>query len=283
MKVTGDVCFIASDIVGRAKKNEHVSKSDIRKLGQLIDKVSNVPFCPETLISFAKNIGELKTILDGQESKIYAKKNNSLLNLESELTKKIISSDKMSSHKNDKNTCMTENITLPDNHSGRDLKVAELFVWLPCKEGGKSYFGHVSLRVGNTYISWWPENFSWSLSTPRKIFNDYAANRVRTLELEIKKEGRNPEFSALIENIDGKAIIEWWKGVGLNYVKDSGETELYSGPLPRYNLFEQSCSSIVADALSVGLHDRSCFTKKKNITPEDIMRFAKKISINNAL
>jgi len=152
-----------------------------------------------------------------------------------------------------------------------------IYVWLPQRGGNKSYFGHVSMHVGSNYISWWPEDFNWSFSSPATMFKSYSVHRVPTLQNEIVKERREPDFSCVLHQIDCSAILEWWKGFGLNSTDDSGNTLLYSGPLPRYSLFKQSCSGVIAMALQAGLHDKRYFSRIKNLTPVDIMKFVIKL------
>src|SRR5579872_2553698 len=110
--------------------------------------------------------------------------------------------------------------------------------------------GHASMRVDNTYISWWPEEpgnpkekRSVGLSTGFS-FHPY---RNRSFEADKAAEKPVSELPVLISGLDEKAIKNWWQGLGL--VRDGRFLE---GPLLPWSLVGRNCSTVVATGLTVG-------------------------------
>lgn len=119
-----------------------------------------------------------------------------------------------------------------------------VYVWLARKtEDGKNV-GHASMKVGNTYMSWWPDETAG-------LTGDFYPIRNKSFRSDCDAEGCTPDHTIYLDGLNEKTILDWWAGFGL---VENGA--LLAGPLPRYNLTGQNCSSVVATGLKKGGGDK---------------------------
>jgi hypothetical protein len=145
--------------------------------------------------------------------------------------------------------------------------------------GKAEAWGHASMKVDQTYISWWPEKPG---QVPSKIHtNVYASHpfRNRRYEEDVAAEGQPPDRVIRIDGLEEKAIKDWWQYFGL-----TRDGVLYQGPLMSWDTLRQNCSNVVATALRVGGGDKyASWGKSWNIvwTPADVLQYA--LSIQQGL
>lgn len=148
-----------------------------------------------------------------------------------------------------------------------------VYVW--SFRGKNEAWGHASLLVGHTYISWWPQQPG---QVPSKIHaNIYASHpfRNRTYASDVSAEGQSPDNTVQLDGLNESAITDWWQSFGL--VRDGIELQ---GPLPAWQTLNQNCSNVVAMALQIGGGDRyASWSKSWNIvwTPADVLEYARSI------
>jgi hypothetical protein len=145
--------------------------------------------------------------------------------------------------------------------------------------GKNDAWGHASMQVDQTYISWWPEQPG---QVPSKIHpNVYASHpfRNRTFQDDIRDEGQMPDHSIRIDGLDEDAIKDWWQSFGL-----TRDGVLFQGPLQSWDTLKRNCSTVVAVGLKKGGGDRyASWFKSWNLVwkPSDVLTYA--LSIQNGL
>jgi hypothetical protein len=147
------------------------------------------------------------------------------------------------------------------------------FIW---EFRGKSVaWGHASLLVDATYVSWWPEGRG---RIPSKVSNQvYSVSpiRNRTLAQDIQAEQQQPDHRILLDGLDEMAIKNWWQSFGL-----TRDGQLYQGPLQPWETLAQNCSTVAARGLSIGGADKLVpWRKAWNFvwTPNDVLRYLQAI------
>lgn len=154
-----------------------------------------------------------------------------------------------------------------------------LTVYIWSFRGKAEAWGHASMQIDQTYLSWWPEKPG---QVPSKIHpNVYASHpfRNRTYDEDVAAEGQPPDRVIRIEGLDEQAIKDWWQSFGL-----TRDGVLYQGPLLAWDTLRRNCSNVVATALSVGGGDKyASWSKSWNIvwTPADVLQYA--LSIQQGL
>ena len=107
----------------------------------------------------------------------------------------------------------------------------KVYVWTP--EGDN--VGHASMELSDgTYISWWPEDAVKLPVTKIPGFQN------RTLEEDVRDEGRNPDYTFIIPakvGLDEARIKRWWASM-----KSKEE----------YNLLFNNCCDAVKRAFEAG-------------------------------
>jgi hypothetical protein len=95
-----------------------------------------------------------------------------------------------------------------------------------------------------TYISWWPVNGEMGLIRPTRVY------RSRTFQNDIDAEDSDPT-TYKIKTLNETSIKQWWQG----FKKSE-----------RYRSLDNNCSSVIANAVRVGLSDadRSHFSSVLN-------------------
>ncbi len=152
-----------------------------------------------------------------------------------------------------------------------------VYIW--SFRGKAEAWGHASMQVDQTYISWWPETPG---QVPSKIHPDiYASNpfRNRTFHDDVTAKGHRPDWVVRIKGLDEKAIKDWWQTFGLT--RDGVQ---FQGPLPSWDTLRRNCSTVVATALRVGGGDTfASWVKSWNIVwnPSDVLQYA--LSIQQGL
>ena len=145
--------------------------------------------------------------------------------------------------------------------------------------GKTEAWGHASLQVDQTYVSWWPEHPG---QVPSKIHrNIYASHpfRDRRYEEDVAAEGQRPDHRVPINGLEETAIKDWWQSFGL-----TRDGVLYYGPLLAWDTLKRNCSNVVATALRVGGGDRyASWSKAWHLvwTPDDVLQYA--LSIQRGL
>jgi len=146
--------------------------------------------------------------------------------------------------------------------------------------GKNEAWGHASMQVGHTYISWWPEEPGQVSS---KIHpNIYASHpfRNRTYNDDVRAERQQPDQVIHIEGLDENAIKDWWQSFGL-----TRDGIFYQGPLQSWETLKRNCSNVVATALKKGGGDKHAkWFKSWNLiwTPQDLLQYASSIKANIA-
>jgi hypothetical protein len=148
-----------------------------------------------------------------------------------------------------------------------------VYVWN--YRGKNEAWGHASMQVDRTYISWWPEIPG---QVPSKIHrNLYASHpfRNRTFNQDVAAERQSPDHSVRIEGLDEAAIKDWWQSFGL-----TRDGVVLQGPLLPWSTLSQNCSNVVAMALHVGGGAKyASWMKSWNViwTPADVLNYARSI------
>lgn len=162
---------------------------------------------------------------------------------------------------------------LDDNSWGRLM--ISVYIWnFRCK---KDAWGHASMLVGRTYISWWPEKPG---QVPSKIVrNIYASGpfRNRSFDEDCRDEGQKPDHKINLHGLDESAIKDWWQFFGL-----TRDGVLYQGPLQAWETLNMNCSTVVAHGLTIGGgRTYSGLLKSWNVvwTPRDVLRYARAIEV----
>jgi hypothetical protein len=151
-----------------------------------------------------------------------------------------------------------------------------VYVWPPKGDN----VGHAAVKIEQTYISWWPEGGIVIDPKGKEIQLTAAPVRGRTYIADVKGEGGPPEHKIHISGLNESAMVQWWAGFGLQ----SGRTKL-AGPLPKYHLLKQSCSTVAARALQAGGGNNysGWWNANKLVwTPMDVYRYANEIARNRA-
>jgi hypothetical protein len=152
-----------------------------------------------------------------------------------------------------------------------------VYVW--SYRGKREAWGHASLEVGQTYISWWPAEPG---QVPSKLHeNIYASHpfRNRTFDEDVAAEGQAPDHVILIDGLDEDAIKDWWQVFGL-----TRDGTVFEGPLPAWETLGQNCSTVVATALRIGGGDQYAgWWRSWNLVwrPNDVLEYA--LSIQSGL
>jgi hypothetical protein len=144
-------------------------------------------------------------------------------------------------------------------------------------------WGHASMHCDYTYISWWPETQG---RIPSKVHqNIYSVSPIRNQTFENDKlyegDGRyikEPDCNIRIIGLDENAINQWWASFGL---VRSGQ--LLQGPLQPWTSLKQNCSTVVANALTIGGGDKySSWLNNWNVvwTPNKVKEYALDIERN---
>lgn len=112
-------------------------------------------------------------------------------------------------------------------------------------------WGHASLLVRKTYVSWWPESEGRVASKVSNQLYDAYPIRDRKFEDDVRDESAEPDHSVSLEGLSEGAILDWWQSFGL-----SREGVQYAGaPLP-WKTLTLNCSTVVATALKKAGGDR---------------------------
>lgn len=141
--------------------------------------------------------------------------------------------------------------------------------------GKTEAWGHASMQVDQTYVSWWPEKPG---QVPSGIHpNIYASNpiRNRSYSEDVADEKQPPDHVLRIDGLDEQAIKNWWQSFGL-----SRDGLLYQGPLQSWDTLRRNCSNVVATGLRIGGGDKfSSWYKSWNLiwTPHDVLRYTQSI------
>jgi len=150
-----------------------------------------------------------------------------------------------------------------------------LTVYIWSFRGKSEAWGHASMQIDQTYISWWPEQPG---QVPSGIHqNIYASHpiRNRSYVADVEAEGQPPDQVIRIAGLDEKAIKDWWQSFGL-----SREGVQYHGPLQSWDTLQRNCSNVVALGLRIGGGDKyASWYKSWNLiwTPADVLQYAQSI------
>lgn len=152
-----------------------------------------------------------------------------------------------------------------------------VYIW--SFRGKREAWGHASMQVDRTYISWWPEKPG---QVPSGIHeNIYASHpfRNRSFEADSLAEGQPPDTVVELNGLDENAIKNWWQSFGL--ARDGVQ---YQGPLQSWDTLKRNCSTVVANGLHMGGGDKHAeWHKTWNLvwTPSDVKQYA--LSIQRGL
>lgn|SRR5262249_415368 len=152
-----------------------------------------------------------------------------------------------------------------------------VFVWM--FRGKDVAWGHASLLVDQTYMSWWPEGRNRIRSKVSDQVYSVHPIRNRTFLGDVSDEGQQPDHRLVINGLDEKRIKDWWQSFGL-----TRDGVLYQGPMLSWETLAQNCSTVAARGLSIGGGDRyAAWSKAWNVvwTPNDVLQYA--LSIQRGL
>ena len=156
------------------------------------------------------------------------------------------------------------------------MEMVTVYIW--SFRGKNEAWGHASIQVGQTYISWWPEKPG---QVPSKIHpNVYASHpfRNRSYAEDVRDERQPPDHIVQIQGLDENAIKDWWQSFGL-----TRDGVLFQGPLQSWDTLNRNCSNVVATALKKGGGDQYAkWAKSWSLiwTPQDVLRYALSIKQN---
>lgn len=145
-----------------------------------------------------------------------------------------------------------------------------VYIW--SYRGKSEAWGHASVQVDQTYMSWWP---SMPGQVPSKVHpNVYESHpfRNRTYDEDVRDEGQQPDHVIHINGLDENAMKDWWQSFGLT--RDGVQ---YQGPLQSWATLKRNCSTVAAVALKQGGGDKyAAWHKSWNLvwTPADVLDYA---------
>ena len=96
--------------------------------------------------------------------------------------------------------------------------------------------GHASLKIGDTYISYWPAESAGKKDV--KLGQSHQAGFPSSYAVDRRLERKHADEEFTLTGLDTSKMVEAWEQFKL--------TE------PRYNMVEQNCSTVVAAMLQVG-------------------------------
>lgn len=148
-----------------------------------------------------------------------------------------------------------------------------VYIWT--FRGKTEAWGHASMQVGSTYVSWWPAQPG---QVPSKWHRQIYASvpfRGRSFAEDVRDEGQPPDHAIRIAGLDEAAIQSWWRSFGL---VQNGVA--LPGPLLPWHMTKQNCSTVAARALRIGGGDEYAkwvHTWNAVWTPADVLAYARSI------
>jgi hypothetical protein len=152
-----------------------------------------------------------------------------------------------------------------------------VFIW--DFRGSDVAWGHASLLVDQTYMSWWPEGQNRERSKISDQIYSVHPIRDRRFSDDTAAEGGPPKHRVEIRGLNEARMKDWWQSFGL--MRDG---VLYQGPMLPWETLAQNCSTVAARGLSVGGGDRYArWIKSWQVvwTPNDVLNYA--LSIRTGL
>jgi len=148
----------------------------------------------------------------------------------------------------------------------------QVYIW---PFGGKrEAWGHASMHVRSTYISYWPTGEGRVLSKLHRDIYDAHPIGGRTLADDIRAEGGPHRLPILLNGLNEDRVISWWHS---NFPWAGSRQGPPSVP---WSSLSWNCSKIVATALKEGGGDKfATWSKTWNIvwTPNDVREYAESI------
>ena len=141
--------------------------------------------------------------------------------------------------------------------------------------GKRAAWGHASVLVDQTYMSWWPETPG---QNPSKIHrNIYSSGpfRDRKFEDDIAAEKQEPDKRIELPGLEDTVVKDWWQSFGL-----TRDGLLYQGPLLPWETLTLNCSTVAAHALTLaGGRKYASWLINWNVVwkPNDVLRYARSI------
>ena len=152
-----------------------------------------------------------------------------------------------------------------------EIDVVKVHVW--DYRGTTKGWGHASMEVGSTYISWWPRLDGRTKTGPRLLPQIYAAHPYRDQDFgdDEHYEERGPDQTVCLNSLDEKAIKDWWQSFGLRR-----DGVVFEGPLQAWRTLKMNCSTVVATGLTIGGGRASGYTKSLQSIwrPNDVLAHA---------
>ena len=148
-----------------------------------------------------------------------------------------------------------------------------VFIWT--FRGKDVAWGHASLLVDHTYMSWWPEGRNRIASKVSDRVYSVHPIRNRQFADDVDAEQSYPDCRIPVKGLDEAKIKDWWQSLGL-----TRDGVLFNGPMLPWATLQQNCSTVAARGLSIGGGDRYAgWTKSWNLvwTPNDVLRYAMSI------
>jgi len=136
-------------------------------------------------------------------------------------------------------------------------------------------WGHASVQVDQTYMSWWPEGTNRYRSKVHPNIYSAGPFRNRTYEEDVVAEKKTPDHTVELNGLDEATIKDWWQSFGL-----TRDGVLYQGPLLPWETLTMNCSTVAAHALTLGGGKKyASWTKAWNVvwTPNDVYQYARAI------
>jgi hypothetical protein len=96
--------------------------------------------------------------------------------------------------------------------------------------------GHVSMEVGGTYMSYWPETAAGKKDF--KISATHPATQASRYDVDRRQERKPADWKVVLHGLDERRMVEAW-------------TRLVQQEL-RYNMVKHNCSTVIATILEAG-------------------------------
>ncbi len=141
--------------------------------------------------------------------------------------------------------------------------------------GKKIAWGHASIQVDQTYMSWWPEGDNRQRSKISSNIYSTGPFRYRTYSEDVEAEGQEPDHKFKLPGLNDSAVKDWWQSFGL--IRDG---ILYQGPLQPWETLTMNCSTVAAYGITLaGGKEHAPWNHAWKVvwTPNDVLEYARAV------
>lgn len=144
-----------------------------------------------------------------------------------------------------------------------------VYIW--SFRGKTEAWGHASMLVDKTYMSWWPEHPGQITSRIHRNIYSSGPFRDRKFEDDVSAERQSPDHEIELLGLDEDAVKDWWQSFGL-----ARDGVLYQGPLLPWETLTMNCSTVVAHGLTLAGGKKHATLASWNVvwTPKNVLRYA---------